>query len=91
MTSILKEGLLDKHGSRVSVARGFLTSDSQLAGAVKMKSFFLALSPSIHPLNSSKLFRKWMESHYGRNVTEVGVVFVCCHGNVMSLPVFFLG
>lgn len=76
MTSILRTGLLDKHGSEVGVTRGFLTSDSQLAGAVKMKSFYLALSNSIHPLNSSKLFRKWMESHYGRDIREVGVATV---------------
>lgn len=73
MTSILRVGLQDKHGAQVRVARGFLTSDSQLAGAVKMKDFFLALSAGIHPLNSSKLFRKWMESHYGRSIREVGV------------------
>lgn len=82
---MLKTGLFDRHGSRVSVTRGFLTSDIQLAGAVKIKTFYLALSGGIHPLNSSKLFRRWMESHYGKDVLEVGVTLFCIHGNTRDL------
>lgn len=73
VTSLLRRGLLDRDGSYVGITRGYLTSDKELAGAVKMDTFYLALSAGIRPLNSSKLFRKWMESHFGRNVVEVGV------------------
>lgn len=76
---------MDRHGTRVRVARGYLTSDGQLAGVVRMEGFYLALSNGIHPLNSSKLFRKWMESHYGRHIREVGVASVCFRGNDLVL------
>lgn len=67
---------MDRHGFRVGVARGYLSSDAELVGAVKMDDLYLALSDGIRPLNSSKLFRKWMESHFGRTVKEVGVAIV---------------
>lgn len=71
VSSVLRTGLLDRNGTRVRVARGFLTSDGQLAGAVKMKNYYIALSNGIRPLNSSKFFRKWMETRLGRAVLEV--------------------
>lgn len=67
---------MDRFGSPVGVACGYLSSDAELAGGVKMDGFYLAVSDGIRPLNSSKLFRKWMESHFGREVMEVGVVLV---------------
>ena len=75
MSSVLRSGLVDLHGSPVSVARGFLTSDNKLFTGVKMRTFFIATSQGIRPLNSSKLFRKWMESRYGRSVLEVSPTF----------------
>ena len=36
-----------------------------------MEDFAIALSNGIRPLNNSKLFRKWMEAHFGRDVLEV--------------------
>ena len=73
VTSILGRGLVDQHGTHVGVTRGYLTSDTTLAGGVRMETFFLALSDGIRPLNSSRRFRKWMDSHFGREVLEVGV------------------
>ena len=37
-----------------------------------MNDFAIAVSSGIRPLNNSKLFRKWMEAHFGRDVLEVG-------------------
>ncbi len=76
VSAILKAGLADRHGHRVNVTRGYLTSDGELVGVVKMESFYVALSDGIRPLNSSKLFRKWMESHYGKDILEVGVASI---------------
>lgn len=76
VTSILRRGLSDRAGAYVGVTRGFLTSDKNLAGVVRMGRFYLALSDGIRPLNSSKRFRKWMEAHFGKEVVEVGVAFI---------------
>ena len=73
VSALLKVGLVDRHGHHANVTRGYLTSDGEVVGVVKMEGFHLAVSNGIHPLNSSKLFRKWMESHYGKAVVEVGV------------------
>ena len=53
------------------MTRGYLTSDRSLVGAVKMEDFVIAVSNGIRPLNNSKLFRKWMEANFGRDVLEV--------------------
>ena len=71
VTSILKNGLVDHHGKAVAVTRGFLTSEENLHGAILMDKFHIALSDGIRPLNTSKLFRKWMDTHFSRKVVEV--------------------
>ena len=90
VSSILRSGLLDRFGSPVGVACGYLSSDTELAGGVRMGNFYLAVSDGIRPLNSSKLFRKWMESHFGREVMEVGVAHVVrpmlCKQNRLECP-----
>ena len=79
VSSILKVGLVDRHGHHVNVTRGYLTSDGEVVGVVKMESFYVAVSDGIRPLNSSKLFRKWLESHYGKAIAEVGGAYLLLH------------
>ena len=74
VSELIKRGFItDSSGRNVSVTRGYLTSDHSLVGAVKMEDFAIALSNGIRPLNNSKLFRKWMEAHFGRDVLEVHI------------------
>jgi len=45
-----------------------------------MDTFYIALSDAIKPLNTSKLFRKWMDLHFSRKVVEVGILLPCRGG-----------
>lgn len=63
--------LTDRHGNNVSVTEGYLTTDSSLVGGVLMDRMGLVISEGIKPSNTSKLLKKWMDTHLNNQVYEV--------------------
>lgn len=77
MSKLVTAGLLmDHHGNNVSVREGFLTTDDALVGGVKMDQVTLAISDGICPTNTSKLLRKWMDSHFSKRTDQVKVYLI---------------
>lgn len=72
VSQLVASGILrDHHGSNISITQGFLTTDSKLAGGVNLVSFAIAVSDGICPTNTSKLLRRWMDSHFDKQIDEV--------------------
>ncbi len=63
--------MTDRHGNNVSVTEGYLTTDGSLVGGVSLERVGLAISDGIKPSNTSKLLRKWVDTHLNIQVYEV--------------------
>jgi len=74
---VLKGIIRDSEGRNISATRGFLTSNGNLLGAVKMADFAILTSDGFGLANNSGLIRRWSQIQFKRNISEVRNCFSC--------------